>query len=312
MRLGLVVLWLVPAVALAQTPCTLANYGPNDGGWIGPTTRVDCTCSDCPLVRLEARLVTGAYGDSNSFDVTTPNATTPTYAGFTHLADYAWRATPLQGDGGTLPTSVEGFARADSRGPTDPVFQQVLVDGGLFSLIFTPSIDDGIGVDDYKGRFASADEPTVVAFGAGTSGGLLSSFLGPGDWMIGLYAKDRVDNLSTLVWWPTSIHTVASGLTVTDVAPAPGSYDYRVSAVDLAGNRGPPSNSATVVVVAFDAGTVSDAGAAADGGASLDAGAVSEGRGGYAVGCGCRTGGPWWAVARMALLFGRRRFVFRR
>jgi len=459
MRLGLLVLWLCPAVALAQTPCSLANYGPNDGGWIGPVTRVACTCSDCPLVRVEARLVTGAYGDSNSIDVTTPNSSNPTYATFTHLADYAWRATPIQGDGGALPTSLEGFARADSRAPTDPVLQQVLVDGGLFSLVFTPSTDDGIGVDDYKGRLASADEPTVIAFAAGTGGSPLASFMGPGDWMIGLYAKDRVDNLSALVWWPTSFHTFASGpvsppqapllttsrytnngnlavqltasgeefqfrlmrldggvhvifptslsqgastiaygftplegeflisasqrvgtavsdwsagtpvgvdhtnpsapgtlsgmqvgadvvlswgpasdnlgvstyvvqrsdgptlatpgLTVTDVAPALGPYDYVVSAVDLSGNRGPSSNSITVVVVAFDAGVASDAGAALDAGVSdsgtvVDAGSTSvdagvdSGR--YAVGCGCaEVDGSAVLVAALVSLSRRRR-----
>lgn len=434
--------WLLSGAAVAQTPCVLANYGPNDGGWIGPVTRVVCTCSDCPMVRLEVRLATGVYGGAGSFDLSAPNVSTPFFGAYTHLGDYRWRATPLQSDGGALPTSVEGAARADSQAPTAPVLQQVTIDGGFFSLVFTPSTDDGIGVDDYKGRIASADEPTIVAFGAGTGGSPLASFLGPGDWMVGLYAKDAVDNLSPLVWWPTAIHTTASaavqppaapvllgprytdtgnlavrldatgeefqfrvervdggvhvifpvmvsqgastiaygftplegeflvracqrvgsevsdwsagtpvavdhtnpsapgtlsgmqvgadvvlswgaasdnigvgsyvlergdgvtssgiiGLTTTDVGPAPGSYDYQVTAVDLAGHRGAPSNTVTVVVVAVDAGV-------ADGG--VDAGSVADAgptTGPYAVGCSCAELTPVGLLA-LVLLWMRR------
>jgi hypothetical protein len=87
-----------------------------------------------------------------------------------------------------------------------------------------------------------------------------------------------------------------------------GSYDYRVSALDLAGNRGPASNSVTVVVVPFDAGVamdagtgldagIVDAGVPPDGGSALDAGVSASGS--YAVGCGCSKGNGvlvWLAV----------------
>lgn len=198
-RLTSVVVVLVSLAAQAQSTCFTAFGG--DGGWVGNFTQVSCVCGGCDRVRFEFRPAAGTWGGAGSLDVEVGPNDRPLFVHpLTHGADYAWRATPLLPDGGTLPTSLEVPVRADLIDPLPPVSVALdALDGGLYMLSFPPGTDDGSGIERYEVLAAWSDAPqakVVVASGASSP---VPGDLGPGRWQLALQPIDGVGNRSGTV-----------------------------------------------------------------------------------------------------------------